>query len=263
VAAPSFTTILLVRHGATATTGTVLPGRATGLHLSERGVIQAQAVAARIGELTKKPVAIYRLAARTRSRDGGPHRQHAEAPPGRRARDCSSAISAPGTGKKLSLLSRKGRVEERATLSEHLSFPQGESFAGCNNAWWATLERLAAQSTGSVHPRRQSRRYDQAPPSPSPRACRSNLFQRTGYLDLSVSAIGFTGSGPVVLLRQQHDVAQDLRLVNYVFQKPGPGGWSACAARSAIDSSCSRRPGAAWVIVKCEKLQLSAQSPSG
>ncbi|MGD1014671.1 MAG: phosphoglycerate mutase, partial [Acidimicrobiales bacterium] len=34
---PSFTTVLLVRHGTTATTGTVLPGRAPGLHLAERG----------------------------------------------------------------------------------------------------------------------------------------------------------------------------------------------------------------------------------
>ena len=41
----TFTTILLVRHGTTATTGTVLPGRAPGLHLAERGVAQAEAVA--------------------------------------------------------------------------------------------------------------------------------------------------------------------------------------------------------------------------
>jgi probable phosphoglycerate mutase len=46
--ASSFTTILLVRHGNTATTGTVLPGRAPGLHLSETGKSQAEAVAKRI-----------------------------------------------------------------------------------------------------------------------------------------------------------------------------------------------------------------------
>ena len=39
------TTILLIRHGQTPTTGIVLPGRAPGLHLSEAGHKQAQAVA--------------------------------------------------------------------------------------------------------------------------------------------------------------------------------------------------------------------------
>ncbi len=42
------TRILLVRHGQTPTTGKVLPGRAAGLHLAERGHEQAAAVATRI-----------------------------------------------------------------------------------------------------------------------------------------------------------------------------------------------------------------------
>ena len=41
MAKPSLTTVLLVRHGATTTTGSILPGRAGGLHLSERGRTQA------------------------------------------------------------------------------------------------------------------------------------------------------------------------------------------------------------------------------
>jgi probable phosphoglycerate mutase len=42
------TLLLLVRHGETPTTGTVLPGRAPGLHLSERGRSQAERVADRL-----------------------------------------------------------------------------------------------------------------------------------------------------------------------------------------------------------------------
>ncbi|HSO90628.1 MAG TPA: histidine phosphatase family protein, partial [Arthrobacter sp.] len=42
------TLLLLVRHGETPTTGTVLPGRAPGLHLSERGRAQAERVAERL-----------------------------------------------------------------------------------------------------------------------------------------------------------------------------------------------------------------------
>src|SRR6476620_7828206 len=45
------TLILLVRHGQTPTTGTVLPGRAPGLHLSDRGRAQAERVAERLAGL--------------------------------------------------------------------------------------------------------------------------------------------------------------------------------------------------------------------
>ncbi len=44
-------TVLLVRHGLTAMTGPVLAGRTLDLHLDERGVKQAAAVAARIAPL--------------------------------------------------------------------------------------------------------------------------------------------------------------------------------------------------------------------
>src|SRR5690606_28734040 len=42
------TVVLLVRHGATTTTGRELPGRAPGLHLSDAGREQAERVATRI-----------------------------------------------------------------------------------------------------------------------------------------------------------------------------------------------------------------------
>ncbi len=55
--APPSTLVLLVRHGATPTTGKVMPGRAPGLHLSEAGLAQAAAVAERLATL--KLDAIY------------------------------------------------------------------------------------------------------------------------------------------------------------------------------------------------------------
>jgi probable phosphoglycerate mutase len=45
------TLLLLVRHGETPTTGQVLPGRTPGLHLSERGLLQAERVAERLADL--------------------------------------------------------------------------------------------------------------------------------------------------------------------------------------------------------------------
>src|SRR5437763_12769646 len=50
---PKPTLVLLVRHGHTPTTGKLLPGRARGLHLSDDGKAQAQAVADRLAALPK------------------------------------------------------------------------------------------------------------------------------------------------------------------------------------------------------------------
>src|SRR5579875_3536829 len=47
------TLVILVRHGRTPTTGAVLPGRARGLHLSEEGRRQAEAVAERLAAAGK------------------------------------------------------------------------------------------------------------------------------------------------------------------------------------------------------------------
>jgi probable phosphomutase (TIGR03848 family) len=44
-------TVLLVRHGLTESTGQVLSGRARGLHLDDRGRAQAEAVAGRLAKL--------------------------------------------------------------------------------------------------------------------------------------------------------------------------------------------------------------------
>src|SRR5688572_21469096 len=49
--APTATVVLLVRHGATTTTGIELPGRAPGLHLSDTGRDQAEQIAARVAGL--------------------------------------------------------------------------------------------------------------------------------------------------------------------------------------------------------------------
>ncbi len=53
------TVVLLVRHGTTPTTGKILPGRAAGLHLADKGRAQAQVVAERIAAMEKRPTAVY------------------------------------------------------------------------------------------------------------------------------------------------------------------------------------------------------------
>src|SRR5919202_2035091 len=59
-ARPRPTVVLLVRHGQTPTTGKLLPGRAPGLHLSETGQAQAEAVGRRLaGQPKTKIAAVY------------------------------------------------------------------------------------------------------------------------------------------------------------------------------------------------------------
>ncbi|NBP41939.1 MAG: phosphoglycerate mutase, partial [Actinobacteria bacterium] len=55
---PKSTVIIMVRHGKTPSTGKILPGRATGLHLSDVGRNEAIEVAKRLSKL-KKVSAIY------------------------------------------------------------------------------------------------------------------------------------------------------------------------------------------------------------
>src|SRR3954454_19977153 len=86
---PSTTTlVLLVRHGQTATTGTTLPGRAPGLHLSDTGREQAAGAGARLAEL-RRVDAVY-------------------ASPLERARETAAPIAA---GRKMRVTVERGLVE--------------------------------------------------------------------------------------------------------------------------------------------------------
>jgi len=193
----SLTTLLLVRHGVTSTTGTLLPGRAPGLHLSERGIEQANTVAARISELAKKPVAIY-------------------ASPLERTRETAAPIAkslglkvvtdkglfecdfGDWTGKKLSLLSRKPEWRTVQNAPSSFRFPNGESFTEMQLRMWNTLEKLAAAHRGKTivvvshaDPIKAAVTYAQGVPL--------DLFQRTVISTCSVSAIALSGHGPIVL----------------------------------------------------------------
>ena len=193
----SFTTILLVRHGATATTGTVLPGRTPGLHLAVHGTAQAEAVAQRLGQLTKKPVALY-ISPLERARE--------TAAPIAKALQLRAVIErgllecdfGSWTGKKLSLLSKKAEWKSVQNSPSTFRFPDGESFSEMQQRIWATLEKLATKHRGRTlvvvshaDPIKAAVTYAQGVPL--------DLFQRTVISTCSVSAIGFTGFGPVVL----------------------------------------------------------------
>jgi probable phosphoglycerate mutase len=193
---PPSTLVLLVRHGQTATTGTVLPGRAKGLHLSDVGRQQAEAAATRLAELSRVD-AVY-------------------ASPLERARETAAPIAA-ATGQKVKIdrgllecdfggwtghpLKELMRRPEWTTVQRAPSqfrFPDGESFAAMQARIVATLDRLRA-----LHPGGVVVCVSHADPIKAAVAhavgTHLDLFQRIVISTCSVSAIAHTPTGPIVL----------------------------------------------------------------
>jgi probable phosphoglycerate mutase len=195
------TVVLLVRHGTTPTTGKVLPGRAAGLHLSEDGRAQAEAVAGRIAALAadegRGPVAVYASPLERTTETARPIARAL----GLRVRSDRGLLECDfgdWTGRKLADLAKK---PEWATVQRNPSgfrFPGGESFLEMQVRMSSALTRLAALHPGGTvvavsHADPIKAAVAQAAGTPL------DLFQRLTVAPCSVSAIAHTGSGPVVL----------------------------------------------------------------
>jgi len=205
---PTFTTILLVRHGATATTGTVLPGRAPGLHLSEKGIAQANALSERLGDLGRKPVAIYVSPLERARETAAPLAKALRLRPivDRGLLECDFGS---WTGKKLSVLSRRAEWRAVQHAPSTFRFPEGESFSEMQQRIWTTIERLAKRHRNKTvivvshaDPIKAAVTYAQGVPL--------DLFQRTVISTCSLSALAFTGSTPVVLCVNNTGSLKDL-----------------------------------------------------
>ena len=200
--------MLLVRHGVTATTGIILPGRAPGLHLSERGVAQAEHVAQRLGELPRKPVALYASPLERTRETAAPIAKALRLRPKfeRGLLECDFGL---WTGKKLNLLAKKPEWRAVQHAPSTFRFPEGESFTEMQLRMWTTLERIAAQHrnrtvvvVSHADPIKAAVTYAQGVPL--------DLFQRTVISTCSISAIGFTNSTPVVLSVNNTESLKDL-----------------------------------------------------
>ena len=193
---PPSTLVLLVRHGQTGTTGTLLPGRAPGLHLAEVGIQQAARAAERIAEL-RQVDAVY-------------------ASPLERARETAAPIAAARglkvkiergllecdfgewTGQELKTLMK---LPEWRTVQRYPSgfrFPGGESFTEMQSRMVATVEKLCAAHRGGVVVA-----VSHADPIKALVAhamgTHLDLFQRIVISTCSVTAIAYTDAGPIVL----------------------------------------------------------------
>ena len=170
-------------------------GCAPGLHLAERGTAQAEAVAQRIGELAKKPVALYVSPLERARETAAPIARSLglRALPERGLNECDFGT---WTGKKLGVLRRKAEWSAVQYSPSTFRFPEGESFSEMQQR--ATLEKLAKRHrnrtivvVSHADPIKAAVTYAQGVPL--------DLFQRTVISTCSVSAIAFTNSTPVVL----------------------------------------------------------------
>jgi len=190
------TLILLVRHGETPTTGTVLPGRAPGLHLYERGRAQADAAAGRLAGLPVEAVYSSPLeraretAEPTAARTGRPVTEEAG------LLECDFG---DWTGAALAGLAA---LPEWQTVQHNPSafrFPNGEGFSGMQARMVATLDDLRAAHRGGV-----VICFSHADPIKAAVAhalgTHLDLFQRIMISPASVSVISYTdGQAPAVL----------------------------------------------------------------
>lgn len=194
--APPATTVLLVRHGQTPTTGQILPGRAKGLHLADEGKQQADIAAERIGELSKID-AVY-------------------SSPLERAKETAAPISkacglrtkvdrglfecdfGDWTGRKLKDLMKLPEWQTVQRAPSTFRFPGGESFTEMQARMVSTLDRLRAAHPGGTIVCVSHADTIKAAVAHA-LGTHIDLFQRLVISPASVTAISWHGGGPVVL----------------------------------------------------------------
>jgi probable phosphomutase (TIGR03848 family) len=188
--------MLFVRHGTTATTGKVLPGRAPGLHLADTGRAQAQAVADRIATL-KRVDAVY---------SSPLERAKETAAPIAKARRLRVAVDrgllecdfGDWTGGELKALAKLPEWRSVQRYPSGFRFPGGESFIEMSARIREAVEALTARHRGGV-----AVAVSHADPIKAVVAdalgTHLDLFQRIVISPCSVTAILYGDSGPAVL----------------------------------------------------------------
>jgi probable phosphomutase (TIGR03848 family) len=190
------TTVLLVRHGQTPSTGSTLPGRARGLHLADKGREQADAAAARIAELDKVS-AVY-ASPLERTRETAAPIARALGLRVRADRGLLECDFGDWTGRPLKELARLPQWRTVQRYPSGFRFPGGESFVEMRTRISSALARLVAR-----HPGETIVAVSHADPIKAALAdalgTHLDLFQRIVVSPCSISAVHYSGGGPVVL----------------------------------------------------------------
>jgi len=199
-APPPPTLVLFVRHGQTPTTGKVLPGRARGLNLSEKGQQQADRAAERIAALQtddRKIAAVYASPLERTQETAKPIARAL----GLRVRKHQGLLEADfgdWTGAELKRLYKKPEWRTVQRNPSGFRFPGGESFTEMQARICGAVDRLRA-----AHPGQTVVAVSHADPIKAAVAhamgTHLDLFQRIVVSPCSVSAVLYGVDGPVVL----------------------------------------------------------------
>jgi probable phosphoglycerate mutase len=190
--------VLLVRHGQTPTTGKLLPGRAPGLHLSETGQAQAQAVGRRLASQPKLKVdAIYASPLERTKETAG----FIAAALGLKVKADKGLLEADigdWTGQELKTVAKTPEWKIVHSYPSGFRFPGGESFVEMQTRTVSALERLR-----QAHPGQTIVAVSHADTIKAAVAhalgTHLDLFQRIVISPCSVTAIAYGDGGPTVL----------------------------------------------------------------
>jgi probable phosphoglycerate mutase len=192
--------VLFVRHGQTPTTGKVLPGRAAGLHLADKGRQQAERVAERIAALqtdTRKVAAVY-ASPLERTQETAQPIARALGLRVRRNQGLLEADFGDWTGAELKRLYKKPEWRTVQRNPSGFRFPGGESFTEMQTRICGAVDRLRAAHAGETIVA-----VSHADPIKAAVAhamgTHLDLFQRIVVSPCSVSAVLYSVDGPVVL----------------------------------------------------------------
>ena len=190
------TTLLLVRHGQTPTTGQSLPGRAPGLHLSETGLKQSAEVAERLASFPKIDAIYASPLERTRETAAPLAKQRKQ-----------KVIIDKGliecdfgkwTGAKLSDLMKLPEWKTVQSAPSTFRFPNGESFTEMQVRISTALDNIRLRHPGGVVVC-----FSHADPIKAALAhamgTHLDLFQRIVVSTCSISALAYGGGAPIVL----------------------------------------------------------------
>lgn len=190
------TLVLLVRHGQTPTTGSVLPGRAAGLDLAPEGLAQARLVAERIRELGEVK-AVYASPLERTMQTAAPIAKALKV----KVRPDDGLIECDfgrWTGRKLAQLRKR---EEWVRVQRHPSgfrFPDGESFA--------EMQARALDAVSVIAKRHRGQKVVAVSHADVIKAVVAaaagtplDLFQRFVVSPCSLSAVLYSPGGPTLL----------------------------------------------------------------
>lgn len=199
---PAATLVLFVRHGTTATTGKVLPGRAPGLLLSPAGEAEAAVTAERVAAMSRAngslPFAAVYSSPMERARQTATPLARALGLRVRTEAGLNECDFGDWTGRRLRELRKLPEWEAVQRHPSGFRFPGGESFTEMQARITGAVARLCERHPGSTVVV-----VSHADPIKAAVAAAAgtslDLFQRIVISPCSVSVVSYAAAGPTVL----------------------------------------------------------------